>query len=406
MGMFQTTTDNANDAGTYGVPDNDLDTWIFGDDPLTPIEFYILTPPPTESWKTATLKIRNYDVNLGDGEIDAVYLNGYYVGTLQGDGDPLLGPGTYPYWTISEFEFPGWMLNDTGRQFVQIFIDVAGDVLPTTINPYNAGTWPAQGESWAVEVDWGRIVFNYDENTPMPAYEWAIVGRQAHSVDSMGSALVAAAFKDKEIEIGNAGMDMAYMEAGVTSPNTPYVMYQFSGTLPGTWANYKDSMGRTALVDDWCTTYPVASSDMIVLGGPLANLLALYFNDFTDGLYGINTSAEPYTPYAAWQGKLVGIACWNKNAYGANATMGYAMISTYLDINGTIGFIIYGLYGRDTYYASKWFHDYGLHYIQTLNPCVTSLILGIDYHLDAKHPTIGILEYLGTISEKYTQHDP
>jgi hypothetical protein len=223
----------------------------------------------------------------------------------------------------------------------------------------------------------------------------------------MGSALVAAAFKDKEIEIGNAGMDMAYMEAGVTTPNTPYVMNMFTGTVPGNWANYKDTKGRTALVDDWCHTWPVSSSNMIVMGGPLANLLALYFNDFTDGFYGINTAAEPYTPYAPWQGKLAAIPCWNKNAYAASANVGYGLISTYLDINGTVGFIVYGLYGRDTFYTSYWFHhEGGIHYLQTLNPCVTSLILKIDYTSDAKHPAFTIVEHLGVISEKYTQHDP
>jgi hypothetical protein len=422
MGMYQTTIDNANNAGTFGTSDGDLDLWLQGTSAKAPIEFYIdtgavnnWTSALTYDWKTATLKIRNYDVNLGNGEVDAVYLNGYLLGILQGDGDPALVSGvnaTYPYWTISEFEFPGWILNGTGMQFVQIFIacNTTKNSLPWIINPKSAGTWPVQGDVrpyyWGVEVDWGRIVFNYDENTPMPRYEWVTVGRQAHSVDSMGSALVAAAFKDKEIEIGNAGMDMAYMEAGVTTPNTPYVMSQFSGTVPGNWANYKDTMGRTALVDDWCTTYPVASSDMIVMGGPLANLLALYFNDYTDGFYGINTAAEPYTPYSYWQGKLAGITCWNKTAYAANATTGFALISTYLDINGTVGFIIYGLYGRDTYYASKWFHDGGIHELQTLNPCVTSLIIKIDYKDDAKHPVFTIMEYLGTISEKYTQHDP
>jgi hypothetical protein len=410
MGMYQTTDDNANNAGVFGTPDKDLDKWLFGDDALAPIEFYIFTPNPTNSWKTATLKIRNYDVNLQQGEIDAVYLNGHYVGTLQGDGDPALGDGTYPRWTISEFEFPGKMLNATGMQYVQIFIDCAPNALPVTINPYNAATWPKQGEDgWAVEVDWGRIVFTYDENTPMPRYEWTIVGRDASTVDSMGAALVAAAFKDKEVETANAGMDMAYMEGGITTPNTPYVMNLFSGTVPGTKPNYKDSVStpgqRTALVDDWCHTYPVASSDMVVLGGPGANLLALYFNDYTDGFYGMNTAAEHYTPYAPWQMRLAGIACWNKNAYGATETVGYALISTYLDINGTVGFLVSGLYGRDTYYVSKWFHDGGIHTLQTLNPCVTSLIIKIDY-TDAKHPVFTIAEYLGTISEKYTQHDP
>jgi hypothetical protein len=90
---------------------------------------------------------------------------------------------------------------------------------------------------------------------------------------------------------------------------------------------------------------------------------------------------------------------------------GYATITTYLDINGTVGFMVYGLDGRDTYYASYWFHGdpargipAGIHQLQDAPKCLTSIILEIDYS-DAKHPTFTIVECLGTISETEWIHN-
>src|SRR3989344_4581390 len=39
--IFTTTTDNSNDAGTFGSPDGDMDTSICYDHPSQPVEFYI-----------------------------------------------------------------------------------------------------------------------------------------------------------------------------------------------------------------------------------------------------------------------------------------------------------------------------------------------------------------------------
>jgi hypothetical protein len=105
--------------------------------------------------------------------------------------------------------------------------------------------------------------------------------------------------------------------------------------------------------------------------------------------------------------------CWNRNAYAnvarENGT-GYATIETYLDINGTVGFVVWGLDGRDTYYASVWLHgdvargiSPGIHQLQDAPKCLTSIVLRIDY-TDMKHPTFSILESLGTISETQWVH--
>jgi len=91
-------------------------------------------------------------------------------------------------------------------------------------------------------------------------YEWITVGRDAHSVDSAGATLVSAAFSENGISIGNAGLDM---EGNTTAYEIPYLLNRFgNGT---TFSNYWitpeiSSPGqRLALMDDWCTKWPVTS---------------------------------------------------------------------------------------------------------------------------------------------------
>jgi hypothetical protein len=222
------------------------------------------------------------------------------------------------------------------------------------------------------------------------------VGRDAHSADSIGASLVSAAFKNKQVEIGFAGFDMMFQEYAATS--IPYLLNKFSGTATGWPPNYKDSIYRIALRDDWCTTWPIASSNIIAVGGPLANHIAEYFNDFTDAFYGLNTTEAPFTPYSPWVSKIIGLPCWSKDTYGASASVGYAVISTYKDINGTVGFLVWGISARDTFYASKFFHEEIIYELQNFPSGATSIIIKIDY-TDPEHPTWTIPEVLGTISE-------
>jgi hypothetical protein len=270
--------------------------------------------------------------------------------------------------------------------------------------------------SWNLYGSEVKVLYSTIEENEKGRYEWTILGRDAHTSDSLGAALVTAAFKNKDIEIGLSGLDMMYYEW--LMPSIPYVMNCFE-TAPGARADYKDDGStpgdRTALRDDWCTTWPIASSNMITVGGPLANVLTLYFNDFTDAFWGINCSIynEVYTPYSTWQDKVVALTCWNgtKKAYGADVDTGYGVIATYKDINGTVGLAIWGIGPRDTYYTSKFFHEEIIYELQSFPLCVTSIILKIDY-TDPLHPEFSIVECLGTISETLVEttkggiHDP
>jgi len=215
-------------------------------------------------------------------------------------------------------------------------------------------------------------------------YEWTVVGRNAESVDSVGAALVTAAMKNKAIEIGMAGLDMWDSNIANQIPN---VMRKF-GTGHTAYDYHYDHAGgdhRAALHDDWCTTWPVTRSNMIGVGGPLANVYAYYLNDFTEAYFD-STSFEIETS-----------TCWEKNSYASDEDAGYAVISTYKDINGTINLVIWGHWGRDTFYACKWFHEVGAYQLQDAPLCLTGIVLEIDY--TEHEPEVSVVECLGTISE-------
>ncbi|RLI25789.1 hypothetical protein DRO58_06055, partial [Candidatus Bathyarchaeota archaeon] len=254
-------------------------------------------------------------------------------------------------------------------------------------------------------------------------YEWVVVGtgldpdHKARNIDSTGAAMVAAAFKNKNMEIGLSGLDIQDLQV------VPQVMAG-SGT---TWTGYyydPESDKRVALRDDSCTYWPVASSNMIAVGGPGVNMLTYYFNEFTDAFW-----ANPEFADSSIAGSLYALTCWNiqtldpeteqyvidpslKAYYADYPDTGYAVIATYKDINGTIGVVVWGLWGRDTYYAAQWLHGDaergipppGLVQLQDAPRGITAIVLEIDYSEDIKHPTFTIVECLGTISETLWTH--
>jgi hypothetical protein len=254
-----------------------------------------------------------------------------------------------------------------------------------------------------------KILYSTIEMNEKGRYEWMVLGKNARTIDSAAAAYVSEAFDStKDIRVEMIGMDIREFDYG---PNSPYVV---SGPGTATRADYVDSLGRPHLRDDWCTTWPVASSNMIFMAGPRANLGTEYMNEFTNAFfarseYVVNNTGQANT--------IMGLSCWNFNNY----TSGYGVISVYKDLNGTIGLVFWGYNADDYYYTCKWFWSYpagilapdgtvvysGIEYLQHENRGVTDIILHITYPtLDPTHPTVTVTdERLGTISEK-TQHDP
>jgi hypothetical protein len=257
--------------------------------------------------------------------------------------------------------------------------------------------------------DYANIDVLYAESIP-GRYEWGIVGRDADSVDSAGLSMVSAALKNKQVEYGLAGADMYASEP---YNQMPYVMHKFGTGNTKADYYYSGTDYRTALRDDWCYAgtvvgdeVPVASSNMIGVGGPLANLLAYYGNDFAQAIYGLNQ----FTDYTAWEEAIIPLTCWSTTktqTYRSTNTTGYAVISTYKDINGTVLFLVWGHWGRDTYYASKWFHEEGIYQLQQAPRGLTAIILKITFEstTEGYKPTgYSIVECLGTISETKWTH--
>jgi hypothetical protein len=241
-----------------------------------------------------------------------------------------------------------------------------------------------------------KIVFK----VPSGRWEWATVGKAAASVDSVGLAMVTAAYKNKLIEIGLGGLDI---QDTVNGPRIPWL-------IDGT----SDTLGRYSLYEDWCysrtqdlngmaNSWPISSSNVITVGGTAVNKLAQYSNDWTQGLV-VTTKPAIYP-----------VTCWNTTLHtlggyvggDVNARYGYAIISTYKDKNGTTVLLIAGWTGQDTYFACKWFDEYK-YWLQHINLGITDLILRIDYKYSDGTlrcpPIVSIIEKLGTISEK-PQHD-
>lgn len=249
---------------------------------------------------------------------------------------------------------------------------------------------------------------------PQGRYEWAIVGRDSAAVDSAGAAMVTAAIKNKGMEFGLSGLDMKDNEFG---PRIPYVHTIWTGTGTERETYYDtlkrwDGEGRTALKDDYCRTWPIASSNIITVGGPAANLNSEYWNDFTD----IFMTGPPFTDLYTYG--LYALSSWDYDfepGVSAGGAEGMGIVSTYKDLNGTVGFIVWGWTGDDTYFITKWLHEpytdesskeypSGLVYLQDMNPCATSIKLGIDY--GSHPPVVSIERTLGTISEKPQHTDP
>lgn len=238
--------------------------------------------------------------------------------------------------------------------------------------------------------------YKYEYNDPyrdVGRYEWSVVGTCSAAIDSTGASMVTSAFQEwKYIEVYKSALELKEATWG---PYAPYVLREVT-TADRTRSHYRDSINRLHLKDDWCSTLPISSSNIIVVGGPAANGLSEYFNDYTDAFL---IKSDVSTSELTGNG-IYGPGCWNKTrAYygGASGASGYAVISTYKDLNGTIGFIVWGYDGQDTYYAAYALRHGLIAYLQYLQPGVTTLILKITY---TTHPvTISIVECLGIFTE-------
>jgi hypothetical protein len=288
-------------------------------------------------------------------------------------------PTTYGFWLTMENNFEATYVDNIDVEFELLFdtwYNTTTDELNVTLTVT------------------ANIAYNEHQEGQ---YEWMVVGKDAATIDSAGAAYMTQAFDSKkQIHVRMTGLDIRDQLYGV---NAPYVMAGAStGERNDYYYDYAAVDLRSALGDDWCTSNPIASSNMLFTGGPRANLGTEYFNEFAMAMF---AGSEWVVSNIGQADKIFAISCWDKHSYGS----GHAVISVYKDINGTIGFTIWGMDGQDTYFATKWFWDSGIYYLQQENDGVTDIILKITYPpYDPIHPTFSIVERLGTISHK-PQHD-
>jgi len=237
-------------------------------------------------------------------------------------------------------------------------------------------------------------------------YEWIVVGKGSKAIDSAGAAMVSEAFDSlKNIPVRLSAFDRY---DATWAPKAPYLMSRFattSGDPRDDWYYFNLGAGyendyRTALKDHWCTVdnpkLPISSSNIISVAGPTANLVTEYFNEFMPALFRGRFTGVPGYVGAS---DIMALTCWNKSTY----TSGHAVIGVYKDINGTVGFIVWGWSGQDTYEACKWLWEGGIEQLQDAPRGLTAIVLEFDY---STHPTtVSVVECLGTISETLWTHD-
>jgi hypothetical protein len=250
-------------------------------------------------------------------------------------------------------------------------------------------------------------------------WEWTVLGATSAPADSLGASMVSSAWSDwKNVEVWLSGLD--YQDT-VYAPSIPWLMRNFTDTSGRDAYYYADDpygLERTAFKDDWCTPenwagetihpYAVSSSNMLVVGGPINNLAAEYFNDFTDALINTEYGAGYYGP-GCWARTVLDHYEGNELVDGPDDTLwynsstpedgvGHAMVSVYKDLNETVGFVVYGYTAEDTYYTCYALRGGLLDWMQHLQDGVTTLIIEIDY--EDLHPVkFHVKESLGKFTE-------
>ena len=132
-----TTQDNENNL-IQGIPDYDMDVYLFNDDSRAPIEYNIFIEDVMIT--TAQLSLLAWDVDWAGipptyiGERDQVWINNHFLGYLTGANDE---------WSTTVFNVdPSYIIpGPNGKNLIRIYIDELN-------------------EGWAVQNDWGQLVIN------------------------------------------------------------------------------------------------------------------------------------------------------------------------------------------------------------------------------------------------------
>ncbi|NWG09097.1 MAG: hypothetical protein HXX80_02090 [Nitrososphaerales archaeon] len=196
------------------------------------------------------------------------------------------------------------------------------------------------------------------------SYEWVTVGMDSRAVDSVGSSMITEAFDSiKDIPVWKPSLDIKDTQFGAT---VPFLLRKFGTGYARSDYYYSTTDHRLALKDDWSSTWPIASSNIITVGGPLANAVTEYFNEFGQAIYrGSNFGENDFLLTSDWGATFLGPT--RDPPYQLNTVVdpaeeglegsGIGIVSTHKDINGTVGLYVYGYSGDDTVWTSKLFFN-------------------------------------------------
>ncbi len=199
---------------------------------------------------------------------------------------------------------------------------------------------------------------------------------------------------------------------------TPY-WYPSKNPLDERWSG-SSTFTFAPYAYDLTAPSPLNVNGILTVGGPKANALTRYFNDFNFVI-----DREGTSNYALVNGGSVSgtaptsnpsvgtldffpLSSWNTGVSTFNYKAGYAVISLARDINGTRGISIYGWDGRDTYWASAWAAEYlngnFTGYWRLFPEGTMALVLKINYSGADREPVSSppaftIVKALGTITE-------
>jgi hypothetical protein len=382
-------------------------------------------------------------------------------------------PWVIAQWRYNSTTYPGltsWLAKGPGtaRQFRAV--EVVGMTDYNSTDPRKAVDFNETGAANQIETEVSYTlnqVFNPTDlnslkTTPNP-FMWTAVGQTAAPADNLGSSLLGGAYGANETTLG-------LLDKNDTMGSIPYGLSAFGGNYYETFSNSGKATGsdtttykRTGLMgfvpgtaeetesgvtfppqpvaggwdydnDTWypsinplnqtwsyspyvlAPTVSYNPNGILSLGGPKANQLTRYFNDF-----GFAITREGTSNYALVNGGTVTgtaptsdaslgtldffpVSTWNVMTTNFGYVANYAVISLVKDVNGTRGLSIYGWNGRDTYWGAAWASQYLLGNT-TLSSAglpagTVALILQITYAGPNNEPSaFTVVKALGTITE-------
>ncbi|HXZ89525.1 MAG TPA: hypothetical protein VEG61_00555, partial [Candidatus Dormibacteraeota bacterium] len=305
-----------------------------------------------------------------------------------------------------------------------------------------------------------RFGFPFGLSAPaIPTWEWVVVGRiTSGDSDAISAALITEALAGTFHVTRESALDTA----DTNNPTIPFLLTNFGTTSPACPNNpYAEdsplaisSFGSTAfegcrarLRDDFSTIIPIDGSNILVVGGPLANGVTNLANDFLSAIF--RPQANDLYSTGAWDQlsstgvvfaenerrctptpslAALGVPSQTTGActFGSGLSPilnGFGVVSTYMDVDGTVYWVLYGGTAQDVF----WLANFALQYVQTnglkagtvglwtfggLTPYgwhdvwagSNSVIFQIDY--TSNHPPqITFFKQLDTISEVFPEQD-